>query len=118
MPVTKNITILWHMTPHILLSFTTTLEEHTCTLLWMVYSSTLKMEAICSSKTMANYTRLHRITAQRMVLFNIEEMSKKWSQEELWQNSKKYLAISTIGKKKFEITFETLEGFVGFKFSL
>lgn len=46
-------------------------------------------------------TRIHRITAQRMVLFNTEEMSKKWCQD-LWQNSKKEIAISTKGKRSLK----------------
>jgi hypothetical protein len=68
----------------------------------------LKREAICSSKTMANYY----MTTQK-VLFNTEEMSGG----ALTEFQKRCCYFNT-RKKKFEITSETLEGFVGFKFFL
>jgi hypothetical protein len=63
-------TVLWGVTQCNLV------EVHMCAVyfllvVWLAYSSTLKMEEVRTSQTSVNFRRLHDITSHKTVLFII-----------------------------------------------
>jgi hypothetical protein len=85
----------------------------------MTYSSTLEREAICSSKTLANY---YQTTQNHNPEDSILQCTRNFKEYNVRRRSdripkKKILKYQT-KKKKFGRTSETMESFVDFKFSL
>jgi len=75
------------------------------------------MEAICSSKTMANYYQNTQNNSPEDGIIQYRRNVKEMMSGPLTEFQKRNCNINK-RKKKFEMTSETLEGFVGFKFSL